>query len=243
MLIIKLQLKKDYNYINLPINPLIIRNYPPKLSAVCTKKLSSENEEAFLLFTPKDSLLFQQLFIEILGKEFFMSFFKLVEAVNGLFPIADKRMNKQTLDCIIVIACDCSLNRIFLICFNNSHKTDDMVVDMLGYGHGCCAVGADNRCDFNDIIVCHEGQSAVIPDVYNVNVTLIVCKRIDERNSCERIFVTASLIKKRRLCYDSLILIHFKKLLLDIHADLSSCLLILSLVGKLCLTAVIILEI
>ncbi len=44
MLIIKLQLKKDYNYINLPINPLIIRNYPPKLSAVCTKKLSSENE-------------------------------------------------------------------------------------------------------------------------------------------------------------------------------------------------------
>ena len=71
-----------------------------------------------------------------------MSLFKLVEAVDCLLPIADQRMNEQTLDSVLVVALYGSLDGVLLIGLDNSHKADDMIVDMLGYGHGVGAVGA-----------------------------------------------------------------------------------------------------
>ena len=94
-----------------------------------------------------------------------MCFLELVEAVNGLFPVANKGMNKKTLDCVIVISCDSRLDSVFFICLNDSHKADNMSVNALGYGNGMCAVAADYSRNLNDIVVCHERKRAVVFDV------------------------------------------------------------------------------
>ena len=136
-----------------------------------------------------------------------MSFFQLVETLNSLVIVANKRMNEKSVDCGNLVARYSGLNRIFLICLNNSDKVDNvLVVEVLNLDR-LCAVLADDAGSFDNIVVIKEIKSSVILNVDNLNILNIICKRIDEVDSGKRILVSASLIKQSRLYAKLLVLI------------------------------------
>ena len=106
-----------------------------------------------------------------------------------------------------------------------------------------CTVLADYARSLDNIVILKEIKSAVVLNVNNLNVTNIVSKRIDKVNSRKRILVSASLVKKSRLYAKLLVLIHLNKLLFNLHANLCSCLFVVTLMLELSLTAIIVLEI
>ena len=135
-----------------------------------------------------------------LRKEFLMSFLKLVEALNSLVIVTYKRMNKESVNCGGLVTCCSSLNSVLFISLNDSDKVDDVLVVEVSNLDRLCTVLADYARSLDNIVILKEIKSAVVLNVNNLNVSNIVSKRIDKVNSCKRILVSASLVKKSRLC-------------------------------------------
>ena len=105
-----------------------------------------------------------------------MGFFQFVEALNSLVIITNKRMNKKSVDCGILVACCSSLNCVLLISLNNSDKVDDVLVVEVRNLDRLCAVLTDNARSLDNIVILKEIKSTVILNVNDLNISYIVCK-------------------------------------------------------------------
>ncbi|CDN41254.1 hypothetical protein BN871_AD_00090 [Paenibacillus sp. P22] len=151
-----------------------------------------------------------------------VSFLQLVEAGAGRVVIADERVHHEGAHGRFLAAGHGCRHRLALVGLDHAHIIADMAVVQIRQMNRLCSVLADDGGDFHRVAVFHEAESAVVQQVDDMNLLLVVPDGVHKADGHLGVVRPAAGCQQLRLRMKLGVGIHAEQVLLDLHAAFSA---------------------